>query len=395
MSGMRALKIVLLLLLLDGTARCAEPVVGLTRERPADVRFVKTDRGYMISYQVKIPRTELTFTMVPIPGGPFRLGSPIDEPGRDGVEGPSTEVTLEPFWIGQHEVTWGEYQIYYDLRLAFRRFRQLGVRQVTSDNRADAVTAPSTIYNPPGRLPADNDERRRAKYPAVSMTQYAAKQYTKWLSKLTDQFYRLPSEAEWEFACRVGSKNRFYFGDDAGQLDEYAWCSANSGESTHPVGLKKPNAWGLYDMHGNAAEWVLDQFDQSGYRQLQASVKAGGPPLLWPTKLHPRTVRGGSWRDDPQQCRSASRLASSARWQEHDAGIPQSPWWLAAAVQRQIGFRFVRPLEPPESHQRVRYWDAAVKELRYAVDVCFEENRGAIGLVDPGLPTAIRRVARE
>jgi formylglycine-generating enzyme required for sulfatase activity len=159
----------------------------------------------------------------------------------------------------------------------------------------------------------------------------------------------------WRAAVAGGSSNVYHFGDDASQLGDYAWYVGNSGDGTHPVGRKKPNAWGLYDMHGNAAEWVLDQFDPSGYGKLKLPTVAGRPALFWPTSLHSRSIRGGSWHDDPRQCRNASRLASNARWQDDDANI---------------------------------------KELREAVEVrCFQETRGRIGLVDPELPAAIRRNA--
>ena len=104
-------------------------------------------------------------------------------------------------------------------------------------------------------------DRGKQNYPALAMTQYSAIQFCKWLYARTGVFYRLPTEAEWEYACRAGSTTEFSFGDEETKLGEYAWYKLNSNKKTQPVGLKKPNAWGLYDMYGNVAEWTYDQYN--------------------------------------------------------------------------------------------------------------------------------------
>jgi hypothetical protein len=149
-------------------------------------------------------------------------------------------------------------------------------------------------------------------------------------------------------------------------------------------------------MHGNAAEWVLDQFEKQGYDKLRMSIASGKRPIHWPTSLHPRTVRGGSWDALPKECRSVSKLASSVEWQEDEAQIPQSPWWLACNTQRQVGFRIARPLLVPESKERARYWDADVKALEEAIETKItSDGRGRIGIVDLKLPVAIRSFDNE
>jgi formylglycine-generating enzyme required for sulfatase activity len=132
--------------------------------------------------------------------------------------------------------------------------------------------------------------------PVIYVSWRDAMKYAKWVGKW------LPTEAEWEYACRAGSTTRYHFGDDESQLGEYAWYEANSGGRPHPVGQKKSNAWGLYDMHGNAREWCLDSYhpDYYGYSPLQNPT---GPSIGLA-----RLGRGGSWATDAYSTRSAARL---------------------------------------------------------------------------------------
>ena len=364
-----------------GSLAVAAETKGISDQKPASGRFVQVDSGYMVPYRQQIPGADAVFEMIPIPGGEIRLTS------EDGAE---AIVKLQPYWMGRYEVTWGEFDAYYEVRSAFQRFERMKIRQITAENQLDAVTAPSVLYDVRTRYPFD-DEKLRATYPAVSMTQYAAKQYTKWLSKLTSDFYRLPSEAEWEHACRAGSAHAFSYGDDPQQLDDYAWYEANADDEPHPVGRKKPNAWGLYDMHGNACEWVLDQYSDS-YTSLAKAIRgipANEPSVFWPTQIHPRSVRGGSWASSPNACRSAARRGSTIEWQDFDPNLPQSPFWLACDCQTEFGFRVMRPLNAPKTKLQNKYWDADCEPVRDAVQE-YTTNRHALrGIVDPQLPRAI------
>lgn len=380
--------IILLLSTAVSTGRTQDSL-GLSVLKPPSGRYVKTDGGYMVAYRTTIPGTEISFEMVPVPGGVLRLG------GRDDSVNPvsvsEVEVTVAPFWLGRCEVTWAEYNEYCKLLEAFRRFEQLGVREVTSENQRDAVTAPSVLYETSMYYPATGNKKEWPKHPAAAMTQYGAKQYTKWLSQLTGDFYRLPSEAEWEYACRAGGTGSYCFGDDERRLGDYAWYFDNSDEDTHPVGLKKPNHWGLYDMHGNVSEWVLDQYSETRVPLRQAAA-AGKQPIHWPTRLHPRTVCGGSWDADAVDCRNASRRGSSVDWQEEEAMFPPSPHWLASYAAREIGFRIARPLHAPRVESRAKYWDADVDELREAVADYCKTSHSFLGIVDPQLPAAVKRI---
>jgi formylglycine-generating enzyme required for sulfatase activity len=243
-----------------------------------------------------------------------------------------------------HEVTWEEYD-QWALHLDKGRRARLRSPPTERDVIVDAISQPSEPYTSmdfgmgkPGR-------------PAVSMTQFAAKVYCKWLSAKTGRYYRLPTEAEWEHACRAGQSTAYGFGDDASRLGEYAWFCDNSNDKYHKVAEKKPNPWGLYDMHGNVAEWVLDQYAVDAY-----SKRAGKPchnPLVPATTEYDRVVRGGSWDDDAAGCRSAARRASKKDWKEHDPRLLTSIWYLTDASF--LGFRVVRPLRMPTPEEAKKY----------------------------------------
>lgn len=378
---------ILALLLLPNLAPADESTIGWSKTKPASGRYVETDRGFMVPYTRKIPGTDASYSMVPIPGGTFVLGSPADESGRKDDEGPQVTVEIKPFWMGKFEVTWAEYKEFMGLYAIFKDFETRGMRKVTDSNKVDAITAPTELYDPSFTFEFGEDPQQ----PAVTMTQYAAKQYTKWVSGVTGQQYRLPSEAEWEYACRAGTKSAFSFGDDAGQLDDYAWHYDNSEETSHLVGQKKPNPWGLYDMHGNVWEWVLDAYDAEGYQRLSGATHQAVDTIAWPTKLFPRAVRGGSWDDDPEACRSAAKMKShDIEWKAEDPNLPLSPWWFTSDPSRAVGFRLLRPANPLPAEQLTKYWDPDVEDVDFAVESRLLEGRGVLGLVDEQLPAAIK-----
>ena len=188
-------------------------------------------------------------------------------------------------------------------------------------------------------------------YPAVCMTQLAAAKFCEWLSAMTGHFYRLPTEAEWEYACRAGSSTAYSFGDTPANLDDYAWYEGNAADAYHKVGQKKPNPWGLYDMHGNVAEWTLDAYDAKQYKK---NKKGANNPIALPSSTYPRVVRGGSWMDRPGRLRSAARRGSTKKWKQRDPQIPKSLWWHTDAPF--VGFRVVRPVTTPTVKEQKIYW---------------------------------------
>jgi formylglycine-generating enzyme required for sulfatase activity len=301
-----------------------------------------------VAYSESLHGTETSFEMLPIPGGTFTIGSPAKEAGRNDDEGPQREITLAPFWMGKCEVTWQEYDLFMSsLDCAVRKANN--IEATPADLKADAVARPTNPYTDMTFGMGKND------YPAISMTHYAARAYCHWLSAKTGRYYRLPTEAEWEYACRAGTKTAYSFGDDPEKLDDYAWSANNSNEKYQKVGKKKPNPWGLHDMHGNVNEWCHDQYDAKFYERLTGD-KAKNPLGLLPKYApYPHTARGGAWTDDPELLRSASRRASELAWKEQDPQLPQSAWYHTDA--QFSGFRVVRPSVVPSEKEIAEVWD--------------------------------------
>jgi formylglycine-generating enzyme required for sulfatase activity len=286
------------------------------------------------AYAETIPGTDVKFDMVPIPGGEFTMGSPADEKDRSADEGPQHPVKLKPFWMGAKEVTWEEFDTFWKVKPGPGKKEDV---EPEAPKDADAVTRPTPPY-------ADETfSHGRDNRPALAMTWHAAMQYCKWLSIKTGKVYRLPTEAEWEYACRAGTKTAYFFGDDPKALKDYAWIDDNAEGDPHPVGTKKPNPWGLYDMYGNVDEYCLDLYKKDYYADLPKDKPALQPVLLPDTKRFGHAVRGGSWADTADRCRSATRRASDKSWIKLDPQRPQSIWWLTSADY--IGFRVVRAVE--------------------------------------------------
>ena len=298
----------------------------------------------MKAYTQKLPGTDVKFDMVPIRGGKFLMGSPDSEKDRNKDEGPQHEVVVEPFWMGKCEVTWDEYEQWsMGLDKQFRKHTK--AESTEYDKLADAITRPTMPYQDM------TFDMGKEGYPAICMTQLAAKMYCKWLSAKTGHYYRLPTEAEWEYACRAGTKTAYSFGDNADDIDDYAWHYDNSDEKYHKIGKKKPNPWGLHDMHGNVCEWVLDKYVADLYGKSQGKVIKN--PLVIPNTTYPRAIRGGSWDDDPEALRSSARRGSEKDWKMQDPQIPQSIWYHTDA--NFLGFRVVRPLVQPTPEQAKIY----------------------------------------
>jgi formylglycine-generating enzyme required for sulfatase activity len=290
-------------------------------------------------YTETIPGSDVRFEMVGIPGGTFWMGSPPAEKGRADDEGPRHPVVIRPFWMGKTEVTWDEYNEFRDGGFVSNR---TNAEALARD--VDAVTRPTPPY------PDETRGFGREGYPAIGISHHAAMEYCYWLSKTTGKTYRLPTEAEWEYACRAGTETAYFFGDDPKGLVRYAWFGENSDETTHPVGRKAANPWGLRDITGNASEWCLDRYLRDGYSRFSPDRPTTGPVLLPGAALDPHLARGGSWADRAEACRSAARRGSDPSWNRTDPD--GSIWWVWDADF--VGFRVVRPVEEQEDLKGIR-----------------------------------------
>ena len=280
-------------------------------------------------YEQTIPGSSVKFKMVPIPAGNFTMGSNEKEKFRKADEGPQRKINISAFWMGAFEVTHDEFLLFFN------------DEQTSRNSEVDAVTRPTQQY-----IDLSWGMGKQGGFPTNSMSQQTALMYCYWLYKKTGTFYRLPTEAEWEYACRAGSNSMYFFGDDETQLKEYAWYANNSNDKYQKTGQKKPNAWGLYDILGNVAEWTLDQYDENYFKNI---TDGSADPLLPPTSRYPKTVKGGGFTDKAAALRCASRSKSDPSWNKRDPQIPRSKWWLTDAAA--VGFRIVRPLKQPTAEE--------------------------------------------
>jgi formylglycine-generating enzyme required for sulfatase activity len=333
----KAMRITFLLALAAGVflvANAAEDANELAGVRKIYQRIVSGEAARAARkaapYKVTIPSTTIAYEMVPVPAGEFAMGSSAKKD-----EQPVHKVRVDAFWMQAHEITWDEYRLFM--------FATQGGEIAHKDELVDAVSRPTRPYVEMSfGMGIDG-------FPAISMTQHAAHKYAEWLSARTGEFYRLPTEAEWEYACRAGATG------DASPLGDYAWYAANSEGKYQKVASKKPNAWGLYDMLGNVMEWTLDQYAQyapyPSSAQVNPWVKAGQP--------YPNAVRGGSWNDPPEMLTCTARVASDASWKQQDPQLPKSIWYLTDA--QWLGFRLVRPAKLPSVEEVYRYWNSGLE----------------------------------
>jgi formylglycine-generating enzyme required for sulfatase activity len=298
----------------------------------------KRPRGPASAYEVTIPNTIAKYGMAPVPSGEFMMGSGAPEARPD--EQPQHRVRLDAFWMQTHEVTWDAYLLFM--------FADQANESPAADTLVDALSRPTAPYV------EMSFGRGRRGFPAISMTQHAANKFAEWLSAKTGEYYRLPTEAEWEYACRAGAAP----GAEAGSLEDSAWYKGNSATTAFPTGTshtvatKKANAWGLYDMLGNVMEWTLDQYaPYTAAAQVNPWVRATAP--------YPHAVRGGSWNDPADRVTCTARVASDASWKKQDPQLPKSVWYMTDA--QWVGFRLVRPATLPPVDEMYRAWNSGVE----------------------------------
>ena len=281
---------------------------------------------------------KVSFEMVLIPGGTFQMGSPANDTGRKDDEGPQHKVRLDEFYLCSTETTIKLFMIYYQETVTakkdFIEVEQEKKKAEEAGSDMDAISGPTPVY---GDMTMGYGE----KHPAMGMTWFNATFFCKWLSKKTGKIYRLPTEAEWEYACRAGATCAFGVGTDPAQIKDYAWYEGTADSETSEVGKKKPNAWGLYDMSGNVREWVYDFYSPTAYKDSAKQAVPVNPKGPETGKVH--VARGGDYSSPVEDIRCAARSFEEPWWRSGDPQIPKSKWWLPQ--MEFIGFRVARSVD--------------------------------------------------
>ena len=281
----------------------------------------------------------ISIKMIAIPAGKFKMGSPISEKGRQADEGPQVNIAMEAFWIAETEIT-------HDQFMAFR------FEEKDLDPKPDAITRPTAQY-----IDLTWGMGKEGGYPANSMQPYTAIAYCKWLWKKTGVFYRLPTEAEWEYAAKTGGNSIYGEAVNIQNIKNYAWFKANSNAKYHPVAQKKPNKWGLYDMMGNVAEWTMDMYDENYFQKINEN-KVGDFFIKRSNYRAYHTAKGGGFKSNINELRLADRMPQTENWNRRDPQIPRSKWWLTDGDY--IGFRIVKPLNQPSPEVIEKFFDEAL-----------------------------------
>jgi formylglycine-generating enzyme required for sulfatase activity len=282
-----------------------------------------------------IPKTSISFNMKAIPGGSFKIGSPEEEQLNKPDEWPQKEVKISPFFMAEIEVTWDEYLAFYGATAA--EGRSTDTEGTRTETEVDAITGPTPPYGQP------DQNWGLGNRPAITMTHHAAETYCKWLSHVTGKTYRLPTEAEWEYAARGKTETPFFFegnpkdfsekgffgklfGKSNDLINKYIIYAGNSQAKTETPDVVEPNPYGLKNMLGNAAEYCSDWYAEDAYEKLtDGTVDPKGP-----SSGEEYVIRGGSFRSHVGEVRSASRdYTKTEDWLKTDPQMPKSEWWLS------------------------------------------------------------------
>jgi formylglycine-generating enzyme required for sulfatase activity/nitrate/TMAO reductase-like tetraheme cytochrome c subunit len=303
------------------------------------------------NFTEQIPGTAVSFKMVAIKGGKFNMGSPEKEPFHKPDESPVHEVTLNSFFMAEVETTWDEYWAFYTQTMSEGRTPP----EVVYENNlkaldVDAISGPTPPFGFPDQGWGSGDR------PAITMTHYAAEVFCQWLSKKTGKKYRLPTEAEWEYAARGGTQSPYFFSGNPKQFSDHGFLknifkpktdsissyviyAKNSNNRTQPPSAVLPNPFGLKNMLGNVMEYCADKYDPEAYGKLAGATN----PLV--TQGEEWVVRGGNYTSDAADVRCASRdYTKHEAWLKTDPQQPKSIWWYSDI--KGIGFRVVCEPDP-------------------------------------------------
>jgi len=297
-----------------------------------------------------IPGTAVAFDMLPIPGGRFKIGSPDNEPGRRENEGPQRDVEVSPFFMSEIQVSWDMYMAFFRETMSEGRLDQGAfIASADRDPLIDGISGPTPPWGSP------DQGWGYGKRPAITMTWHAANVFCEWLSLKTGKNYRLPTEAEWEFAARGGTETPYFFegdprkftrerfwnrlwGPDTTNINSYVIYEENSMARTQTPDIVKPNPFGLRNMLGNVWEYCSDYYDENIFAMYPAETVIQNPQ--GPATGSERVIRGGSFRSDAFEVRSASRSRTRHdAWLLTDPQLPKSIWWYSDVFD--VGFRVV------------------------------------------------------
>ena len=300
-----------------------------------------------------IPGTAVSIDMVAVPGGTFKMGSPENEPFRKKDEGPQKNVTVSRFFMSEVEVTWDQYWAFYSETMSEGRTPPEVVKANNKKNELDAISGPTPPFGAPDQGWGMGER------PAITMTHYAAQTFCQWLSLKTGKTYRLPTEAEWEWAARGGSSTPYFFDGsprkfssegflkgifkpDTTLINSYVVYEANSRNATAEPSAVAANPFGLKNMLGNVMEYCSDWYAEDTYEKMED----GAVDPVGPKKGKERVIRGGAYFDDASSLRCAARSHTEHdSWLRTDPQNPKSIWWYSDV--KAIGFRLV--CEVPEN----------------------------------------------
>ena len=298
------------------------------------------------NYTEFIPNTSVSFSMIAIKGGTYKMGSPEKENYRDADESPVRNISVSSFFMGAVEVTWDEFWAFYASTMAEGRLDPTKVIEHNASD-PDAISGPTPPFGIPDQGWGSGDR------PAITMTHYAAQTYCQWLSQVTGKKYRLPTEAEWEYACRAGTETPYFFegdpktyskggirskifGIDTSTINSFVIYSINSGAKTREPSNVMANPFGLKNTSGNVLEYCSDWYSADAYSQTEPNVMDPEGPATGTEHV----VRGGNYNSDAGDVRSAARdHTKSEAWLITDPQLPKSIWWYSDI--KGIGFRVV------------------------------------------------------